>query len=138
MDVTRDVVLDLLPLYQSGEASADTRRLVEAFIAHDPPLARLARQSTGVMPSTVGFAGAETVRQQSLQRTRQLISRRQTFLAGAILLTLFPLAFSFAGGEVIWMMWRDEPATAFGAGGGALVCWVNYFRLKRRLEVAGL
>lgn len=138
MDVTRDVILDLLPLYQAGEASPDTRRLVEAFLAGDAQLARLARQPAAVLPGGVGFEAGETVRRQSLERTRQLIARRQTFLAGAILLTLFPLAFTFVGGEVIWAMWRDEPAMAVGAAGGALACWMNFFRLRAKLRVGGL
>lgn len=35
MKPTRDVVVDLWPLYASGEASPDTRALVEAFIGED-------------------------------------------------------------------------------------------------------
>jgi anti-sigma factor RsiW len=44
MEVTRDVILDLLPLYLGGEASADTQALVKEYLEHDPDLARLARQ----------------------------------------------------------------------------------------------
>jgi anti-sigma factor RsiW len=44
MGVTRDVVLDLLPLYLAGEASPDTQALVKDHLEHDPDLARLARQ----------------------------------------------------------------------------------------------
>ena len=40
-NVSRDVVSDLWPLYRSGEASADTKRLVERFLAEDPEFARL-------------------------------------------------------------------------------------------------
>ena len=36
--VTRDVIADLWPVYRSGEASADTRRLVESYLAGDPVL----------------------------------------------------------------------------------------------------
>ena len=36
MKVTRDVVTDLLPLYLSGDASDDTRRLVDDFMTTDP------------------------------------------------------------------------------------------------------
>src|SRR5678815_2030203 len=39
MIVTRDVVRDLLPVYLAGEASADTRRVVEDFLASDQGLA---------------------------------------------------------------------------------------------------
>ncbi len=38
-NVTRDVVSDLWPLYRSGEASADTKTLVERFLAEDPEFA---------------------------------------------------------------------------------------------------
>ena len=40
MIVTRDVVRDLPPAYLADEASADTRRIVEALLADDPTLAR--------------------------------------------------------------------------------------------------
>jgi anti-sigma factor RsiW len=38
--VTRDVIIDLWPAYASGEASEDTRALVDAFLAREPELAR--------------------------------------------------------------------------------------------------
>ena len=50
MEVTRDVILDLLPLYLSGEASADTQVLVKEYLARDPDLARLAQQWQERMP----------------------------------------------------------------------------------------
>jgi hypothetical protein len=40
MTVTRAVVLDLWPAYAAGEASADTRALVDAFLREDPEFAR--------------------------------------------------------------------------------------------------
>jgi hypothetical protein len=36
MNVTREVVTDLLPIYFSGEASADTKVLVEDYFAGRP------------------------------------------------------------------------------------------------------
>jgi ferric-dicitrate binding protein FerR (iron transport regulator) len=44
MEVTRDVILDLLPLYLAGEASADTQALVKEYLDHDQDLAQLARR----------------------------------------------------------------------------------------------
>ena len=41
MNVTREVINDLWPVYAAGEASADTRTLVEAFLRQDPEFARL-------------------------------------------------------------------------------------------------
>ena len=44
MEITRDVILDLLPLYLAGEASYDTRLLVEKYLETDPELASIAKQ----------------------------------------------------------------------------------------------
>src|SRR6516162_8819228 len=41
MNVTREVIKDLWPVYAAGEASADTRGLVEAFLQQDPEFADL-------------------------------------------------------------------------------------------------
>jgi len=38
--VTRDVITDLWPLYTAGEASPDTRALIESFLKDDPEFAR--------------------------------------------------------------------------------------------------
>jgi hypothetical protein len=43
MNVTREVINDLWPVYAAGEASADTRALVEAFLRDDPEFASLLR-----------------------------------------------------------------------------------------------
>ncbi len=42
MEPTRDIVLDLLPLYLAGEASPDSQALVKEHLDRDPDLARLA------------------------------------------------------------------------------------------------
>jgi len=48
LEVTRDVVADLWPLYESGEASMDTRALVDAFLSEDRPFAsKLAESQQG-------------------------------------------------------------------------------------------
>lgn len=35
-NITREIIADLYPLYLSGDASPDTRRLVETFVKEDP------------------------------------------------------------------------------------------------------
>ena len=42
MEIERNVILDLLPLYLAGEASPDTQALVEQYLASDPELAETA------------------------------------------------------------------------------------------------
>ena len=48
MEVTREVILDLLPLYLADEVSADTRTLVFEFLETDPELADMAEQSAAM------------------------------------------------------------------------------------------
>lgn len=44
MKITRNVILDLLPLYLANEVSADTRALVEKYLETDSELANVAKQ----------------------------------------------------------------------------------------------
>lgn len=44
MEITRNVILDLLPLYQAGEVSSDTRALVEQYLETDQELANVAKR----------------------------------------------------------------------------------------------
>jgi len=53
MTVTRDVIYDLLPPYFSGDASPDSRALVEEFLAKDPELRKMADRF-GRLVSTAG------------------------------------------------------------------------------------
>jgi len=57
MKPTRDVVVDLWPLYASGEASPDTRALVEAFISEDREFGDRLRQENvaGLTPPSLGL-----------------------------------------------------------------------------------
>jgi hypothetical protein len=44
MKITRNVILDLLPMYAANEASADTTALVEDYLKTDPELAEIAKK----------------------------------------------------------------------------------------------
>lgn len=44
MEITKNVILDLLPLYAANEVSADTRALVEKYLETDPELANVANR----------------------------------------------------------------------------------------------
>ena len=45
IEITRQVILDLLPIYLANEASADTRALVEQYLESDPELAKRAKET---------------------------------------------------------------------------------------------
>jgi len=59
MNVTRDVIYDLLPVYFSGDASGDTRALVEQFLSTDPELKKMAERFGRLMSGGAGTAPAE-------------------------------------------------------------------------------
>ena len=44
MNITRNVILDLLPLYLAKEVSDDTRVLVEEYLESDPELASASKK----------------------------------------------------------------------------------------------
>jgi t-SNARE complex subunit (syntaxin) len=45
MGITKNVILDILPLYLANEVSADTRDLVENYLETDPELDKIVKQS---------------------------------------------------------------------------------------------
>jgi penicillin V acylase-like amidase (Ntn superfamily) len=48
MEITRNIILDLLPLYLANEVSADTRALIEKYLETDEELANVAKQLAGM------------------------------------------------------------------------------------------
>ncbi len=44
MEITRNIILDLLPLYLANEVSAETRALVEKYLETDSELANAAKK----------------------------------------------------------------------------------------------
>ena len=135
MQVTRDIVIDLLPLYQAGEASAESRAAVEEFLRHDAVIARLAESGgAGTGQATPPEARLERL---AVERTRAMIRRRTWITAAAIFLTLLPFTFAFHGSEVTFFMLRDQPGSAVFLVVAA-VFWGMHVRLTRSLRAGGL
>ena len=81
MNVTREVILDLLPVYLSGEASPATRTLVEEYMKQDPELAqRIRLQSSDNLAKTAPSALPPDLEFQSFRRTRRLLGWRPAAL----------------------------------------------------------
>ena len=45
MEITRDVIIDLLPLYVANEVSEDTKKLIEEYLETAPELQKIALQT---------------------------------------------------------------------------------------------
>lgn len=77
MNVTRDVVLDLLPVYLAGEASDDTARLVQEFARLDATVAEMLRKGAHEPfgPAALSLPSPATdLELRALARTRRVLN----------------------------------------------------------------
>ena len=132
MEVTRNVVLDLLPLYHSGEASADTRAVVEEYLRREPALRRLIDTDETAPPPP-----ADDAERAALEQTRKHLRRRSWTMAVALLCTLLPFTMAFLDNRLTFLMFRDVPWSR-ALWVVAAVLWVSYARHQRAARVAGL
>jgi anti-sigma factor RsiW len=139
MNVTREVILDLLPVYLSGEASPATRTLVEEHIKQDAELAQrirllladdFAKSLPPVLPPEVEL--------RSLRRTRRLLGWQRWVFGLGITFSALSLSneFSFAGGHLkeFHFLLRDYPAEFGLCLVLGLACWIAYFLIRRHLR----
>ncbi len=144
MNVTRQVIDDLLPAYLSGEASADTRTLVDEFLQHHQDVADLvARCRNDHTELDDLLTGADMTlspdhETSTLSRTKALLQRRAWLFALALAFTLIPVSLTFDGGRITWMMVRDVPRVAMMYWTGALAFWAALWMTNRRLRASGL
>lgn len=122
MRVTRDVVSDLWSIYETGEASADTRALVDAFLADDPAFATVLRRSLSLpRPEMPAPVASET---RALKRTRDLVHGR-AWLRGVRLFALAMTAVAF--GRIVQDTTFTAPPIRFVASAVvAVVAWTAY------------
>lgn len=137
MEVTRDVVTDLLPLYVSGEVSTDTKALVEAYLRMDPELAR-AVAAARALELPAAPAPASSGEKAALDETRRLLKTRSSTLAVAILFTALPFSFAFDGSGVTFLLIRDAPVIGGAWLATAAFMWSWHALVRRRLRVSGL
>jgi predicted anti-sigma-YlaC factor YlaD len=143
MNVTRDVIIDLLPLYLAGEASPATRALVEEYLEQDPELARRVRQQSAESFATTTLSDlAPELELKSLRRTRQLLGWQRWLFGFAIGFTAVSLTsqLSFESGRLtdFHFLMRDYPLQFGVCATLAIVCWLAYFHIRRRLRTSAL
>jgi anti-sigma factor RsiW len=137
VNITRDIVKDLIPVYLAGDASADTRALVESWLKTDPELegdVQAARGTSLGLPETP----APTAEKQALDATRQLLKTRTSTLAVALIFTVLPLTFAFRGTTLTFVLIRDAPVIGIAWWITAAIMWTWHVRIRRRLRVSGL
>lgn len=137
MKITRDVVTDLLPLYESGDASPDTRALVEAYFRSDPDFERLAKAALSASPAIARSTEVvpSALEREAVRRTRRALRIRSWIMGVALFFTLLPFSFGEIGGKSFLMM-RDVPQSKY-AFVVAAVLWLAYARQSRKLSPSG-
>ena len=139
MNVTRDVILDLLPVYLAGEASADTRVLVDEYVKHDAALGREIREKMMENLSAIAPPSMPPeLELKALRRTRRTLTQQRSLVMSAMFFTLVPLSggFRFGGGRIeqTFVLMRDYPELAALSLMIALGLWVAYSLSRRRLR----
>lgn len=135
MNVTREVVTDLLPVYFAGEASGDTKALVEDYFRQDPDFERVARSAATPLETLRGAAPLrpEAEREKrDLESVRCALQRRKWYFGFALFFTLAPLSFVIANGHMTWMMARNAPFDAVFYWSVAVLFWVFYLARPSR------
>lgn len=136
MNVTRDVMNDLLPVYFSGEASEDTRTLMEEYFRENPEFERMARGAAKPLDALRGVTAAAPEAEKEkrdLECVRGALRRNKMFFGLALFFTLAPLAFVYSHGHITWMMVRNAPWDAAIYWSLSVVLWFLYFaRVSRR------
>lgn len=135
MNVTRGIVTDLLPAYFSGEASEDTRRLVEDYFRENPDFEQMARRAATPLEAFRAAVPAEAdaeKEKRELQCIGGELRWRRTWLVMALLFTVWSFA-PLVGREFAEWLWA--PHTQAGrvfAWSAAALFWILYAIGPRR------
>lgn len=135
MTLERDVIIDLLPAYFSGEASAATRTLVEEYFRENPEFEKKARSGVWPMEGLKAPVPAPDKEKEklALERARLVLETRSTFLWMAILFTAFLGLFRIHDHKIVWVFWEDSlRGLMFVAI--AVFLWVLYFFTRKRKD----
>jgi hypothetical protein len=141
MQLTREVILDLIPVYLAGEASPATRALIDEYLRQDPELAqRIHSLSANNLTSIAQPLLSSDIELRALRRARALIGWQKWLFGLAITFTAlsFSNEFSMENGHLreFHFLIRDYP-TPFGAfATAAVICWIGYYAIRRRLRIA--
>jgi len=131
MNVTREVITDLLPVYYAEECSKDTKLLVEEFFKANPEFERQAKGLRTPFPSTIPQGLAKEDEMKLLGKTRRLLRVRSSIMGFAIFCSLAPFSFIYTQGKFYWLL-SESPASAIIYGIVGIALWVSYAIMKRK------
>src|SRR5258708_3428090 len=136
MIVDREVIIDLLPAYFSGEASAATRALVEEYFRQDPEFEKMARGTGSPLESLKDVSATPDPEKEklALERARTIVETRSSFLWLAITYTLMLFLFRVHDHKIIFIMWSNSPVLGMVFTSVAVFFWLFFLYAKRRKD----
>ena len=134
MNITRDVILDLLPLYLADEVSEDTRALVEAFLATDAKLAVLVEQAAiEKLPEEIPVPLSKEIEMKTFEKTKQLMRQQKILMGLSIFTSLMFIAFRGDSEGVRWL-WADSPEVGWPLFVVTTIFWTAYLNISYQLN----
>jgi hypothetical protein len=123
VNVTREVINDLWPVYAAGEASPDTRALIEEFLDHDSEFAHVlrGRGDGGLLGHDVPRLPPDS-EARALRKTKRLLHGWDWLLFVAIMFSCFAF-----GRIVSDTSWDVSPLNFIVVASIALAFWIAFF-----------
>ncbi len=85
MEITKNVIIDLLPLYIEEETSDDTRKLVREYLETDPELAEMVKETADMkLPADAPVPLTWEDKMDAYKEAKRLMLIRTIMLAGII------------------------------------------------------
>jgi anti-sigma factor RsiW len=139
MTISRDVIIDLLPLYLAGEASPDSVRLVTTYLESDPSLAAEVRRQQSVATPRPVLPVHPDLELVALHRARRTLALRQWSFGLALFFTALSLSVEFhadaSGLHETRSLVVEYFATLWWLPACAAAAWAVYLTVRRRARI---
>jgi hypothetical protein len=139
MKMTDDVMNDLLTLYLAGEASADTKALLESHARQNAAF-RSRLEAAGAQPpvSMPHSNPPGDLELRTLADTRKFILLRSLFLAAGTFFSLLPLVFTFDKNGVEFLVLGRHDGLMWSFWSIAVAAWTAWYVINRQVARVGL
>lgn len=134
MTISHAVIDDLYPLYAAGEASADSRTLIEEYLAEHPDAEASLRAPVRLPP----VEPPPDLESRALKRTTRLLQQSSLAGAAALSLSYAPTALGVMEQGKPHLLYLDFPWAAAALYAAAIGLWIRFFLVCRRVQAAGL
>jgi hypothetical protein len=134
MTISRGIIDDLYPLYAAGEASADSRALIEEYLAENPGAAASLQEPVTLPP----VEPPPDLEVRALKRASKLLEEKSLLGAAALTLSYVPATAEFLERNKPQLLYQDHPWAAMLIYLAAIGLWVRFLFVCRRVQAAGL